>query len=104
MSIMSSAPLAGQDRPADESRCPKWCVIHSPSDEGFVHYSDIAEVRQAGSRPVEVSVNCLQPDAGGPLDEPFVLLCGPTESELTPDEALHLAGLLILAARRAVSK
>lgn len=90
----------------DESQCPAWCIVHSPSDNGFVHYGDVAEVTPTGcgvtgNDPIQVTEVCLQREATGPLDAPFILLAGATDTELTADEALHLAGLLILAARRA---
>jgi hypothetical protein len=80
--------------------------MHSPSDGGVVHYSDIAEITPTAGglnerRPLEVSVEQLQRTAAGPMDAAAVRL---VDSPMTPDEALHLAGLLILAARSAMER
>lgn len=89
-------------------QCPAWCVMDGrPGDGAVFHNSDIAEViPTAGApterRPYEVSVEqYVRPD--GRSDAPTVILDG-GRNPMTADEALHLAGLLILAARRAGSR
>lgn len=125
MTILPCAPSASQNRLdvaldeidsvradlANDAHCPVWCTIHSPSDGGFVHYSDVAEVvPTAGGageqRPIEVTVEQLQRTASSGLDPAQIVLnhAGFWVDPMTADEALHLAGLLILAARRAVSQ
>jgi len=92
------------------AHCPSWCVVHSPSDTGWVHYSDIADVvPTAGgpmeSRPYEVSIEQLQPTAVPALDAAAIRLSGaPVGDPMTPAEALQLAGHLVLAAMQAVTR
>jgi len=92
------------------AHCPSWCVMHSPSDTGWVHYSDIADViPTAGSpaerRPYEVSIEQLQPTAAPTLEAAAIRLSGaPVGDPMTPAEALQLAGHLVLAALQAVQR
>jgi hypothetical protein len=110
MSIMSVPTQPPALDLLDSTQCPAWCVMHSPSDDGFIHYSDVAEVvPTAGganeSRPIEVSVEQLQRTIAEADPAQIVLQhAGTWLDPMNPDEALHLAGLLILAARRAVTR
>jgi hypothetical protein len=89
---------------------PSWCIVESPSDNGTVHYSDVAEVvPTAGGaferRPIQIHIEQLHHETGA-MDPAQIVLnhADVWVDPMTADEALHLAGLLILAARRAMSR
>lgn len=92
---------ASQDRPADENRCRvPWCAMHLGDGEP-THLSDDATVTATAGGPAErreVLVSTERWDASS-----AVRLQNAGDAAMTADEALHLAGLLILAARRAQS-
>ncbi|WP_433369040.1 hypothetical protein ACQPZX_42715 [Actinoplanes sp. CA-142083] len=106
MTIMAAAPIASQYRLNDaptlrllpDPGCPPWCVIHL-GDAPVLHVGDNVAMATTGhGEHHEVHVT---EELG---DQAAVRLEGAGDIAMTPDEALHLAGLLILAARRAVSR
>jgi hypothetical protein len=80
--------------------CPPWCAGHVPTDGASpVHIStDLAYTvtSPCGRESTELYVSVEQ----GPGQPAGVRLQGAGDAPMTADEALHLAGLLILAARR----
>lgn len=96
MTILACAPVAHQHR-LDVATCPSWCAEHIPGDQ-ILHVGDEATLDLTGHG--EHHTLHLVVEQGG-QEQPAIRM---DDDPMTPDEALHLAGLLILAARRAVSR
>jgi hypothetical protein len=107
MRIVATEPFPTHLRLHGDRTCPVWCAEDSPSDDGTVlHMSERSSVAATAGGPGEfrqVRVEVEQFERpGGRVEAATVRLDDNTL--LTPDEALHVAGLLILAARRAVTR
>jgi hypothetical protein len=84
----------------DDLQCPSWCVLHMRGDDGEpTHLSNDATMRATAGGPAEHSEVSVSVERAGAASAVRIQNAGDTP--MTADEALHLAGLLILAARRA---
>jgi len=81
---------------ADDASCPAWCAVHLDADDPLHLSEDATMTALADQVELTVSIEQLRGVAS-------VRLQNAGDVPMTPDEALHLAGLLILAARRAQS-